>query len=104
MKSALQRWTRFTIQRFNDSTFCPALVLWVVFFPLAASAQFSKTDKGPTRSISGQFIASGPAQLSPLAGLPRVAADTNLVRLDPALLAVSAERIKDALYRRLEIS
>ena len=75
-----------------------------MFFPLTAGAQFSKTDQEPTRSISGQFIASGPAQFSRLAGEPRVVADTNLVRLQPALLAVSAERIKDSLYRRLAIS
>jgi hypothetical protein len=93
-----------TIQRFNGFTFCPALVLCAVLFPLAAGTQFSKADQEPTRSISGQFIASGPAQFSSLAGQPRVAADTNLVRLQPALLAVSAERIKDELYRRLEIS
>jgi len=92
-----------TVQRFNGFTFCAALVLSAVFFPPAAGAQFSKTDREPTRSISGQFIASGPAQFSQLAGLPRVAADTNLVRLQPALLAVSAERIKDVLYHRLEI-
>ena len=38
-----------------------------------------------------------------LASLPRVVADTNLVRLDPALLAVSAERIKELLWHRIEI-
>lgn len=84
--------------------FCPALFFCALLFPLAAGAQFSKSDQEPTRSISGQFIASGPAQFSKLACEPRVAADTNLVRLQPALLAVSAERIKDSLYHRLEIS
>jgi hypothetical protein len=103
MKSALQRWTGFTLQRFNGFAFWPALVFCALLFPQFVYAQFSKTDKEPTRSVSGQFIASGPAQLSALAIQPRVAADTNLVRLQPALLAVSAERIKDTLYRRLEI-
>ncbi len=34
---------------------------------------------------------------------PRVATDANLVRLEPALLAVSAERIKESLWRDLKI-
>jgi len=34
---------------------------------------------------------------------PRIAADTNLIRLNPALLAVSAERIRELLWHRLEI-
>ena len=103
MKASLHRCPGFTIQRFNDFTFWPALVLCTVLFPAAAGAQFSKTGQEPTRSISGLFIASGKAQFSPLAGQSRVVADTNLIRLEPALLAVSAERIKDSLYRRLEI-
>jgi hypothetical protein len=93
-----------TIQRFNVSTLLRALLLCFLFFPLLAGAQFSKTDQEPTRSVSGQFVATGPAQFSKLAGEPRVAADTSLVRLEPALLTVSAERIKDSLYHRLEIS
>jgi hypothetical protein len=104
MKSSLHRFYDSTISRFHDFTFCPALVLCAMLFPLAAGAQFSKTEQEPTRSISGRFIASGPAQFSRLAGESRVAADTNLVRLRQALLAVSAERIKDLLYQRLEIS
>ncbi len=75
----------------------------VLLFPPSVGAQFSHTDENSTRSVSGQFIAGGPVQFSRLARLPRVAADTNFVRLEPALLAVSAERIKDSLYRRLEI-
>ena len=104
MKSALPRRAGFSIQRFNDFAFRPALVFCGLFFPLIAAAQFSKTDQEPTRSVSGQFVVGGPAALSVLAVQPRVAADTNLVRLQPALLAVSAERIKEAVYRRLEIS
>jgi hypothetical protein len=99
-----RRFYASTLQRFNNFTFCAALGFCAILFPLAAGAQFSKPDQEPTRSISGQFIASGPAQFSQLAGQPRVAADTNLVRLQPALLAVSAERIKDVLYHRLEIN
>jgi len=42
--------------------------------------------------------------MSRLAGLPEIAGDTNLVRLEPALLSVSAERIKQSLRRQLGIS
>jgi hypothetical protein len=103
MKTPLHRRTGFAIQRFNGFTFCSALVFCAVLLPPPAGAQFSRTDQAPTRSISGEFIASGPGRFSPLAGQSRVAADTNLVRLEPALLAVSAERIKASLFRRLEI-
>jgi len=56
------------------------------------------------QSASGQFVVTGPAQFSPLVHLPGVAANTNLVRLEPALLSVSAERIKDSLRRKLGIA
>jgi hypothetical protein len=46
---------------------------------------------------------TGPAQLSPLAHSPGAATNASLVRLEPALLSVSAERIKDSLRRQLGI-
>jgi hypothetical protein len=101
--ASLRNLTDSGIQRFVELTFSPALIFCALLLPLPAGAQLPKTDQAPTFSISGQFVASGPARFSPLAGLPRIAADTNLVRLDPALLAVSAERIKDSLYHRLDI-
>src|SRR5260221_10616393 len=101
--ASLQRIRGSAIQRYAGFPVCHVLIVCVLLFPLLARAEFAKTDQNSTRSISGQFIASNPAQSSKLAGSPRVAADTNLVRLEPALLAVSAERIKDSLYRRLGI-
>ena len=56
-----------------------------------------------TRSISGQFIVYAHRKFRTLAHLASVAADTNFVRLEPALLAVSAERIKESLWHQLEI-
>jgi hypothetical protein len=97
--ASLHRIHGSTIQRFNGST----IFVCTLLFPLLARAEFSQADNNSTRSVSGHFIAAGPAQFSRLATLPRVAADTNFVRLEPALLTVSAERIKDSLYRRLEI-
>jgi hypothetical protein len=103
MKTALHRFHDSTIQRFNGFAIRPAFILCALFFLLHARAQFSPPGKNSARSISGQFIVNGTAQFSPLANSPRIAADTNLVRLEPALLAVSAERIKDSLWRTLEI-
>jgi hypothetical protein len=102
MKTALHRFRDSTIQRFNDSTI-QALIFCALLSPLAVRAQFSTPGKSSARSISGQFIVNGTAQFSPLASSPRIAANTNLVRLEPALLAVSAERIKQLLWHRLEI-
>jgi hypothetical protein len=68
-----------------------------------APAQLSLPDVNLTRSVSGQFVvtyaAPGP-RASPLA-----AATTNpdFVRLEPAVLAVSAERIKQTLWRKLGV-
>jgi hypothetical protein len=71
--------------------------------PPVVRAQFSPPDKNSARSLTGQFIVHGTPKISPLAGSPRVAADTNLVQLEPALLVVSAERIKESVWRTLEI-
>jgi len=54
-----------------------------------------------TRSVSGQFEVSPPAHFSWLFLRPEIIADTNLVRLDPALLAVAAERFKAGLWRQV---
>ena len=81
---------------------------WVVFFTIpffswGAGAQSFALDKTFARSFSGQFIIRSAPQFSLLANSPEVIRNTNWVRLEPALLAVSAERIKDALRRQLEI-
>lgn len=71
---------------------------------MAAGAQFSTAETGSARSASGQFIVTGGQTVSRLAGLPSVAVNADLVRLEPALLAVSAERLKESLRRQLGIS
>lgn len=58
----------------------------------------SPLENNPTRSISGQFIIPQPEQTP-----PRIGTATNFVRLEPALLAVSAERIKDLVWHKLDI-
>jgi hypothetical protein len=100
MKRALHRFYDSTIRRFNG---CPILVC-AILFPLAAGAQFSAAETGSAHSASGQFIVTGGRAVSRLAGLRAVANNADLVRLEPALLAVSAERLKQSLRRRLGIS
>ena len=56
------------------------------------------------RGVSGQFIVTSAPSLSSLAATPRIVADTNFVRLEPSLLAISAERIKETLRRELGIN
>ena len=68
-----------------------------------ARADFSLPGKISARSVSGQFIVAGADRISALAASPAVATNTDFVRLEPALLAVSAERIKQSLWRELEL-
>jgi hypothetical protein len=79
-----------------------ALLLPALFFPAAACAQVPLLDVATTRSsASGQFVVIGAQQVSPLASLPAIVTNAEFVRLEPALLAVSAERVKQALWRQL---
>jgi hypothetical protein len=97
--ASFHRFYDSTIQRFNVFT----ILVCALLLPLAVRAQFSPAGLNITRSISGQFVITGLAAPSRLARWPANAADTNLVRLEPALLSVSAERIKESLGRELEI-
>ena len=100
----LRRFDDLTVRRFNGLTVQNLFVLCVVVFPLFARAQISFPDTSSARSVSGQFIVTGvpsrPAG-SRLVAMPEIATNTDFVRLEPALLAVSAERIKESLGREL---
>jgi len=100
MVESLNRFFDSTIQRFNPS----AILLFALLFPLATRAQFSPAETGSANSTSGQFVVIGGESVSQLASLPAIATNTALVRLDPALLAVSAERLKQSLRRQLGIA
>jgi hypothetical protein len=93
-------------QKSSLSEFGCAAVLFGIFWA-TASAQPASPDANLARSVSGQFIVtrdqSGPVGLS-LATTPAVATNTDVVRLEPALLAVSAERIKQELWHELGIN
>jgi hypothetical protein len=93
-----------TVQRFNSSTiqrlFISGALLGALSLNGQTRAQVSFPAPNATRSVSGQFIITGAAS-SRLAATPAVATNADFVRLEPALLAVSAERIREALYREL---
>jgi hypothetical protein len=82
-------------------------VAMVCVFCANTSAQPSLPGANLARSVSGQFIVtggqSGPANWS-LAATPAVVTNPEVVRLEPALLAVSAERIKQKVWQELGIS
>jgi hypothetical protein len=79
---------------------CGCAVVLLIVFCGKAHAEGSFPDTSATRSVSGQFIVSGTAG-SRLAAMPAIATNAGFVRLEPALLAVSAERFKEALGRKL---
>jgi len=70
-------------------------------FGSASHAQFSPAGSSLVRSLSGQFVVHGPPQTLPSSGLRTLATNENYLELEPALLAVSSERIKQALNREL---
>jgi len=77
---------------------CVAILLGVVSGRAPAAISFPEL--GATRSVSGQFVvtSSGTSRLSLL---PAIATNADFVRLEPALLTVSAERIRESLHRTL---
>lgn len=91
----------FLARRLRDFG-CAAALLAV--FCCKAHADFSLPGKISARSVSGQFIVSGADGISALAASPSVATNAYFVRLEPALLAISAERIKQSLWRELKIN
>jgi len=79
-----------------------AIALFGVFCG-TASAQLSLPNVNLTRSVSGQFIVTDAGSGSPVPPLAATVTNTGFIRLEPAVLAVSAERIKQTLWRELGI-
>ena len=76
--------------------------LFVVFcFALSVTAQSAYTEARSVMSVSGQFTVVAAAHYSPLMHQPALATNDNFVRLEPALLAIGAERFKSALWSQL---
>lgn len=66
-----------------------------------ACGQFPASNTQLARSSSGQFVIQAAAAAQPATAL---ATNRNLLRLEPGLLTISCERIKQDLWRTLEIS
>jgi hypothetical protein len=79
---------------------CGCAVVLLSVFCGKAHAQNALPDLSATRSVSGQFVVTGTAG-SRLAASRAIATNASFVRLEPALLAVSAERFKESLGREL---
>jgi hypothetical protein len=100
MIQTLKRCSGLTLERLTAST----LLLSVLFFPAVAPAQATLPGAvAPRRSVSGQFIVISANLISSPARPPAAVTNAGFVRLDPALLAVSAERVKQSLWRQLGI-
>ncbi len=81
--------------------FRPAVVFSALLGAAPAPAQSPPPHLVFARSASGQFTISSPGEDSPLFRRPDLATNADLVRLEPALLAVSAERFKTTLWNQL---
>jgi hypothetical protein len=96
--------TRLLRQALSGSTirrcFISGALLGALSLHCQAHAQVSVPSPNVTRSVSGQFIVTGTAS-SRLAATPAIATNAHFIRLEPALLTVSAERIREALNREL---
>ena len=107
MKPPAHRKAVELFRRFNNFVFKRFAVFPILFcaliFPPCVHAQFSPTEMSLAHSVSGQFVISGSSQPSPLARLPLIATNADFVRLEPALLSMSAERIKQSLRQQLGI-
>lgn len=78
-----------------------AVLFCAVSFAATVRAQLPSFAEPAARSISGQFAVFAAPRLSAWASLPSVVTNAEYVRLEPALLAVTAERVKKALSEQL---
>jgi hypothetical protein len=69
-----------------------------------AHGQFAAAEADSARSLSGQFIVHGGRLPSTVTAPPELVTNVNYIELEPALVAVSCERIKQALWAELDIS
>jgi hypothetical protein len=90
-----------TLRHFNAST----ILLIALFSPVLVRAQLPLPDRSGVRSsVSGQFVVISPNPGSSSSDSRTLAAtNAEWVRLDPALLAISAERVKQPLWRQLGV-
>ena len=84
----------------------PVCALVAGLLSLLAAARSESLSPSPaiTQSVSGQFSVSQAPDNNPFFHRLNIGTDTNLLRLEPALLAVSAERFKAALGREIGLA
>ena len=90
-----------TISFKRSTVFAFLACLSVLLWPRPALPDASIPGIITVDSVSGQFVVVGSPATSPLASLPEVANNQEFVHLDPAFLAVSAERVKNSLLQKL---
>jgi hypothetical protein len=81
-----------------------ALAAGLMFFLTAARSQTSLLAPTPTSSISGQFVISFVPASNPYFRRPDAGTNSDYLRLEPALLTVSAERFKSALWSEIGLA
>jgi hypothetical protein len=81
-----------------------ALAAGLLFFLAAARGQPSLLAPNTTSSFSGQFIVSTAPDSNPYFHRADAGTNAELLRLEPSLLAVSAERFKAALRAQLGLA
>jgi hypothetical protein len=105
MKFPLEHWSAEALKRRN----VPNLRCFILSFVFLGAvclaqnshAQFATADTLVARSVSGQFVVTAAPDFSSLFYRRDFAANTNFIRLEPALLAISAERFKGLLWDKL---
>ncbi|MEY4916390.1 MAG: hypothetical protein RL616_303 [Verrucomicrobiota bacterium] len=75
--------------------------LALFFFTVAAHGQNFSPENSSVQSVSGQFTVTVAPEFSPLLHRANLATNNEIVRLQPALLAVTAERFRAALWTQL---
>jgi hypothetical protein len=109
MKQLLHRCIVASLHRSGDSTIqrfygLPVFLSAALFLSAAARAQMPLPDASAMRSsASGQFIVTAVNPVSQSIFPPVADTNADLIRIEPALLAVSAERVKQSLWRALGV-
>jgi hypothetical protein len=80
------------------------LVAGLMLFLAAARGQSSFFALDTTSSVSGQFVVSFMPDNDPYYRRPDTGTNTDWLRLEPSLLAVSAERFKTALWTQIGLA
>ena len=89
------------VSRPNGRFQVPWLVILFGVLAGSADAQLGQPERPSTRSASGQFFIQDQRSSGPRAPESSLAANRNLVRLEPSLVTVSCERIKQMLWQEL---